>query len=69
MGREVWKKQLGRNIGLYRKKRGLTQEQAAELYDCSLRAWQRWERGVNMEIVSLIKIARIVAVKPSKLLE
>lgn len=69
MSKNAWKKKLGKNIKSFRLKKGLTQEEAAELYDCSLRGWQRFERGVNTEVASLVRIAKVLRVKVSKLVK
>src|SRR6266542_1924952 len=48
-------------IKLYRRRVGLTQEQAAQLKGCTVSAWRKWESG-ERQVTSLadwIEIARI----------
>ena len=35
----------GDRIKLYRRRAGLTQEQAAQLKGCTVSAWRKWESG------------------------
>ncbi len=63
---------LGLKIAYYRKKAGYTQENLAELIDKSVSFVGQVEatgtvRGVSLE--TLFKIARVLNVSPSKLLE
>src|SRR5262245_4856772 len=51
-------------IKLYRRRAGLTQEQAAQLKGCTVSAWRKWESG-ERQVTSLgdwIEIARILRV-------
>ncbi len=52
-------------IKLYRRRAGLTQEQAAQLKGCTVSAWRKWESG-ERQVTSLadwIEIARILRVR------
>ena len=70
MEREAWKRKLGQNIKKFRQEKGLTQEQAAGQYDCTARHWQRLEEGSqNPSAAVLVKLARMLGIKPSRLLE
>ena len=65
-------KQIGLKIAYYRKKAGYTQEVFAELIDKSVNFVGQVEgtgtvRGVSLE--TLFKIAQVLKVSPSKLLE
>lgn len=60
------------NIKKYRKKQNLTQEQAAEKADITVKYWQRLEMSSQKDLPSLIvlfKIAQALEIKPHKLLE
>jgi len=62
---------LGRKIKELRKKRGITQEQLAELIETSYKYLQRIE-GKNppdIRLTTILKLAKALKVKPSKLLE
>lgn len=55
----------GERIKLFRRRAGLTQEQAAQLKGCTVSAWRKWESG-ERQVASLadwIEIARILRVK------
>lgn len=55
----------GERIKLYRRRAGLTQEQAAQLKGCTVSAWRKWESG-ERQVTSLgdwVEIARIVRVR------
>lgn len=63
---------LGLKIAYYRKKAGLTQEALAEMIDRSVNFLGQVEgtgtvRGVSLE--TLFKIAQVLNISPSKLLE
>jgi transcriptional regulator with XRE-family HTH domain len=52
-------------IKLYRRRAGLTQEQAAQLKGCTVSGWRKWESG-ERQVTSLadwVEIARILRVK------
>lgn len=67
--REVpWQKLLGNSIRKYRLKKNFTQSQAAEFYGCSLRWWQQLEMGRNLSVKTLLRIGKILLVKPWLLL-
>jgi len=62
---------LGRKIKELRKKRGITQEQLAEIIETSYKYLQRIE-GKNppdIRLTTILKLAKALKVKPSKLLE
>jgi transcriptional regulator with XRE-family HTH domain len=61
-----------RNIKKYRSKQRLTQEQAAELAGFTAKYWQRLEMTSQVDLPSLpvlFKIAEVLNISPSKLLE
>ena len=63
---------LVRNIKLYRKKSGLTQEQAAERAEITAKYWQRLELVSQIDLPSLpvlFRVAKVLEVCASKLLE
>ena len=63
---------LVQNIKKYREKRGLTQEQAAELAGITVKYWQRLEMFSQVDLPSLkvlFNIAETLKISPSKLLE
>jgi transcriptional regulator with XRE-family HTH domain len=62
-------KQLGKTISRIRRKKGLTQQQAANRYGCSLRWWQTLEHGTNVTVVILTKIGKVLSVPRSVLLK
>jgi transcriptional regulator with XRE-family HTH domain len=69
MFRNTSKGNVARRIRRYRLDRGLTQETAAEHYGCTLRHWQRLEDGTqNPSLTVLVRISRVLAIKPFKLL-
>ena len=66
------KKILVTNIKKYRTRRGLTQEQAAELAGITAKYWQRLEMTSQVDLPSLkvlFKAAEVLKIPPSKLLE
>jgi HTH-type transcriptional regulator / antitoxin HipB len=59
---------VGRRISEIRQGRGLTQEQAAERLDLSLKGYQFIERGVqNLTIKTLVRIATALGVRTAEL--
>jgi transcriptional regulator with XRE-family HTH domain len=59
---------IGRRIAEVRRKNGWTQEVAAEKLGISTRHMTRLERGVNVTVCTLARIARILGVTPAALL-
>lgn len=55
----------GERIKLYRRRTGLTQEQAAQLKGCTVSAWRKWESGERQvsALSDWIDIARILRVR------
>src|SRR5262249_10938761 len=52
-------------IKLYRRRAGLTQEQAAQLKGCSVSTWRKWESG-ERQVNSLgdwVEVARILRIR------
>ena len=68
MPREDWER-LGKSIRTARKAKGLTLQEAADRYGASLRWWQRLERGRNVSLDGLLRIAKALGVSASKLLQ
>ena len=64
-------RKLGLNIAFYRKDRGLTQMQLAELLDITNQAVSKWENGKGMPDVSLLifKMCNILSVSPKDLFD
>lgn len=60
---------IGLNISYYRKERGLTQQQLAELSKISRNFLQRIENGKSASVDTLMDIANAMDIPPSKLLE
>ena len=59
------------NIKKYRRKRGLTQEQAAEKAGITSKYWQRLEMISQIDLPSLnvlFKVAKALEISPAKLL-
>jgi transcriptional regulator with XRE-family HTH domain len=69
MDQRVREKNLGEKITLFRLKKGLTQQKAADLYGCSLRWWQAIERGRNVSLFVLAKVAKVLTVEVWTLLK
>jgi transcriptional regulator with XRE-family HTH domain len=69
MDQTPWEPKLGHAIRRQRIKRRLTQQAAADLYGCSLRWWQVLEQGRNVSVDVLLKIAKLLKVKPWQLLK
>jgi transcriptional regulator with XRE-family HTH domain len=63
-------KNIGKKIAVARKKEGLTQEDLAGMAEMDRSYLSEIENGhKNMSVLSLLKIAEALKVKPSKLLE
>ncbi len=63
--------QLGKRIKAFRRKRGITQEQLAELIDTSYKYIQRIE-GKNppdIRLTTIMRLAKAFAITPSELLK
>ena len=56
---------VGRRVAELRSQRGWTQEEAAEHLRISLRHMKRIERGLNMTLHSLARIAAVFGVTPA----
>jgi len=67
--KEAWERRLGRTIRRYRMKKGMTLQKAADAYGRSLRHWQFLEHGMAINVKTLRRIAVVLGVKPSKLLD
>ena len=66
------KRIVAKNIRKYRLKAGLTQEKVAEMADLSINFYQRLELPLQKDtpsLSSLFKIAKVLGIKPSALLE
>jgi transcriptional regulator with XRE-family HTH domain len=52
-------------IKLFRRRAGLTQEQAAQLKGCTVSGWRKWESGERQvnSLVDWIEIVRILRVR------
>lgn len=63
--------ELGRRIKKLRRNQGITQEQLAELVETSYKYLQRIEGKTppDVRLTTIIKLAKALKVKPSKLLE
>ncbi|QKS46606.1 methyltransferase domain-containing protein [Paenibacillus cellulosilyticus] len=63
------KDKLARNISIYRKEKGLTQEELAQLLRISSQAVSKWENAQTMPDISLLpSLSRILEVSVDKLL-
>ncbi|WP_025679320.1 helix-turn-helix domain-containing protein [Paenibacillus polymyxa] len=63
------KEKLARNISIYRKERGLTQEELAKILGLSFQAVSKWENGYTMPDISLLpQLSRTLEVSIDKLL-
>ena len=63
--------ELGRKIKEFRRKRGITQEQLAELIETSYKYIQRIE-GKNppdVRLTTIVRLAKALKVKPAELLK
>ena len=72
LGQKTIKKVLARNMKKYRTGLKLTQEQAAEKTDITMKYWQRLEMESQVDLPSLptlYKIASSLKISASKLLE
>ena len=66
---EKLKKQIGANIGAYRKRQGLTQAGLAEKLNYSDKAVSKWERGESVpDVVTLMQIAELFDITVNELL-
>ncbi|MFC5531493.1 helix-turn-helix domain-containing protein [Cohnella yongneupensis] len=63
------KQQLARNISTYRKERGLTQEELAQILGLSFQAVSKWENAQTMPDISLLpELSRTLQVSIDKLM-
>lgn len=63
------KEQLARNISIYRKEKGLTQEELAQILGVSFQAISKWENAQTMPDISLLPpLSRTLEVSIDKLL-
>ncbi|KZE64744.1 XRE family transcriptional regulator [Paenibacillus jamilae] len=63
------KEKLARNISIYRKERGLTQEELAQVLGLSFQAVSKWENAQTMPDISLLpQLSRTLEVSIDKLL-
>ncbi|UQZ35516.1 XRE family transcriptional regulator [Paenibacillus sp. PK3_47] len=63
------REQLARNISIYRKLKGLTQEELAQKLGLSFQAVSKWENAQSMPDISLLpELSRILGVSIDKLL-
>jgi transcriptional regulator with XRE-family HTH domain len=69
MSQTPWEPKLGQAIKQGRKNRQLTQQEAADLYGCSLRWWQTLEQGQNVSVDVLLKIAKLLKIEAWQLLK
>ena len=69
MPQRKMEKNLGLKILHFRQRQGMTQQQAAELYGCSLRWWQKVEQGRNISVFVLSKVGTVLSVESWKLLK
>ena len=61
---------LGQNIANYRKEKGITQEQLAEICHVSPQAVSKWENDISCPDITLLKpIARAFGISVDKLLD
>jgi len=62
--------ELGRRIQFFRKKKGLTQDELADLLGVSRATVARWESGIRLPKGEwLFKLANVLEIPPSKLFE
>lgn len=65
----MMKDKLARNISIYRKEKGLTQEELAQLLGISFQAVSKWENAQTMPDISLLPpLSQILEVSVDKLL-
>ena len=70
MNDELLKKTLGKNIGTYRKRQGLTQAALAEKLNYSDKAVSKWERGESMpDVLTLMQLAELFGITVDDLLK
>jgi transcriptional regulator with XRE-family HTH domain len=69
MEQKKWERKVGQNVRAFRNKRGFTLQNAADSFGCTLRAWQKFETGTNMELFTLVRIAKVLNVEPKELLK
>ncbi len=63
------KEKLARNISIYRKEKGLTQEELAQVLGLSFQAVSKWENAQTMPDISLLpQLSRTLEVSIDKLL-
>ena len=63
------KEKLARNISIYRKEKGLTQEELAKILGLSFQAVSKWENAQTMPDISLLpQLSRTLEVGIDKLL-
>lgn len=63
-------KTIGTNIALYRKEKGITQEQLAEICNVSPQAVSKWENDVSCPDITLLKpLARTFNISVDELLD
>lgn len=63
------KKKLAKNISIYRKEKGLTQEELAQILGLSFQAISNWENAQSMPDISLLPtLSRTLEVSIDKLL-
>lgn len=66
---EKIKKQIGTNIGFYRKQHGLTQAGLAEKLNYSDKAISKWERGESVpDVLTLMQLAELFGIRVDDLL-
>lgn len=69
MDDEKLKKQIGANIGSYRKRQGMTQAALAEKLNYSDKAVSKWERGESVpDVLTLVQLAELFGVTVNDLL-
>ena len=69
MNDEKLKRQIGTNIGLYRKQCGMTQAGLAEKLNYSDKAVSKWERGESVpDVMTLVQIAELFEITVNELL-
>ena len=59
---------VARNVASIRKRRGLTQEELAEILGTAARNVQRIEGGQNLTLATLERVAGALGVEPAELL-
>ena len=69
MNDEKIKLQLGDNIGMYRRRSGLTQAKLAEKLNYSDKAISKWERGESLpDVLTLVQLSELFGVTMNELL-